>query len=161
MWLAKLNWDESLPSNLHSQWFNYRNQLTCLNNIRIPRHSICLKPTRIQIHEFSDASKEAYGGSIYLRSEDATSLIQVTLLCAKLKVALLKTKTIPRLELCRALIATNLTAKVCKSLNSRIDNIFLWTDSTIVLNWIQGTPHTLPVFVSNRVSQIQRVSTNA
>ncbi|XP_018368325.1 PREDICTED: uncharacterized protein LOC108764537 [Trachymyrmex cornetzi] len=161
LWLAKTEWDESLLSGIQSQWLEYRNQLACLNNIIIPRHSICSNPVRIQIHGFSDASKDAYGGCVYLRSQNATESVHVSLLCAKSRVAPLKTETIPRLELCGALTVARLVSKVSRSMSCKIDQIFLWTDSTIVLNWIQGQPHTQLVFVANRVSQVQQLDLDA
>ncbi len=33
--------------------------------------------------------------------------------------------------------------------------VFYWTDSTCVLGWIQREPQSLPVFVKNRVQEIQ------
>ena len=32
--------------------------------------------------------------------------------------------------------------------------MFLWTDSSTVLGWLQRTPNSLKTFVSNRVTQI-------
>ncbi|MCI0558466.1 MAG: hypothetical protein MN733_08220, partial [Nitrososphaera sp.] len=40
----------------------------------------------------------------------------------------------------------------------KIDQTFLWTDSTIVLHWIHTSPHQLKTFVANRVSEIQSKS---
>ena len=39
--------------------------------------------------------------------------------------------------------------------------IFCWTDSSIVLSWLQKQPATLSVFVANRVSTIQTKLTSA
>ena len=38
-----------------------------------------------------------------------------------------------------------------------MDQTFAWTDSTIVINWIQGNPHRFKVFVGNRVVQIMEL----
>ena len=35
-----------------------------------------------------------------------------------------------------------------------MEDVFAWTDSTIVLNWIQGNPRRFKTYVGNRVSQI-------
>ena len=45
--------------------------------------------------------------------------------------------------------------KCLSTLDVRIDSIFLWTDSTIVLSWIAGEPRMWKTYVSNRVSEIQ------
>ena len=40
------------------------------------------------------------------------------------------------------------------------DNVFLWTDSTIVLHWVSATPPTWQTFVANRVAEIQELTVN-
>ncbi|RVE43224.1 hypothetical protein evm_012104, partial [Chilo suppressalis] len=58
-----------------------------------------------------DASQAAYGACAYIRSVDQNGRVWVKLLCAKSRVAPLKSTTIPRLELCDALLAAELSAK--------------------------------------------------
>lgn len=67
----------------------------------------------------------------------------------------LKSLTIQRLELSGALLLTSLLSVVRKSLTVNVSRIVYWTDSTIVLQWIKSSPHTLKTFVANRVSEIQ------
>ena len=46
----------------------------------------------------------------------------------------------------------------CKHvLNIPINDTFAWTNSTIVLSWLQGSPHRFKVFVGNRVAQIMEL----
>nr|CAH7746946.1 unnamed protein product [Callosobruchus chinensis] len=52
-----------------------------------------------KIHCFCDASKDAYATCIYMRSVNKQGDYNVQLLCAKTKVAPLKSVTIPKLEL--------------------------------------------------------------
>ena len=42
-------------------------------------------------------------------------------------------------------------------LNMPIDHTYAWTDSTIVLCWLQGNPRHFKVFVGNRVAQIMEL----
>ncbi|CAF4918244.1 unnamed protein product [Pieris macdunnoughi] len=78
---------------------------------------------------------------------------------AKSKVAPVRTRlTIPKLELSGAVLLTRLINHV-KSIfgqNMNIQKCFAWTDSQIVLAWLQASVHVLEVFVVNRVCQIQQ-----
>ncbi|XP_050300129.1 uncharacterized protein LOC126738734 [Anthonomus grandis grandis] len=158
LWLNKLSWDESLPSDLNTRWCNFKQQLPKLNYVKIPRHVLCYNPVSIEIHGFSDASLEAYGACIYLRSVTKSGDMQVRLLCSKSKVSPLKVLTIPRLELCAAYLLATLVNKVRILMNLKFDACYLWTDSSVCLSWIKTPPNLLQTFVGNRVCQIQSMS---
>ncbi|XP_033359916.1 uncharacterized protein LOC117238812 [Bombus vosnesenskii] len=107
------------------------------------------------IHGFCDASEKAYGACVYLRSINSDGHIQTQLFTARSKVAPLKSLTIPRLGLSGALLLTSLMSVVSKSLTINVSRIMYWTDSTIVLQWIKSSPHTLKTFVANCVAELQ------
>ena len=70
----------------------------------------------------------------------------------------MKTQSIPRLELCAALLGVNLLDAVVKSLSKlkmKIQSKHAWTDSTIVLAWLLNEPSQWSTFVANRISKIQ------
>ncbi|XP_076375571.1 uncharacterized protein LOC143258910 [Megalopta genalis] len=155
LWQIKLDWDKSVPHNIHSTWVNYCSQLNLLNNMAFPRPILLSDVAATQLHGFCDASEIGYGACIYLRSSNANGQIQSRLLCAKSRVAPLKSVTLPRLELCGAQLLVKLYATVLNSIHVRIDQTIFWTDSTITLHWINSSPHLLKAFVANRVSDIQ------
>ena len=99
VWSLKVDWDESLPADLHSEWNRYYAKLPLLNNIRFPRKTIMKSAIEIELHGFCDASERAYGACVYLRTCNSVGNIQTKLPTAKSKVAPLKLQTIPRLEL--------------------------------------------------------------
>ncbi|XP_074032056.1 uncharacterized protein [Leptinotarsa decemlineata] len=157
LWKLKLSWDESLPSNLHTEWSNYQSQLQCLNSIKIPRQASCPNPVSVQFHGYCDASQTAYGACIYIRCSDTLGNCTSNLYCAKTRVAPLKVLTIPRLELSGALLLAELVDKA-RSSSWNIEKIIYWCDCTICISWINTSPHILKTFVANRVAKIQNIS---
>ncbi|KAK9703507.1 Pao retrotransposon peptidase [Popillia japonica] len=105
LWMEKLTWDEPVSTSIQTKCTSYRYNLSKLNDLQIPRYALC-KPTNVEIHDFSDASLQGYGACIYLRSVDQQNNIGVNSLCTKTKVAPLKPITIPKLDLCPALLLT-------------------------------------------------------
>ncbi|CAH2207694.1 jg24468 [Pararge aegeria aegeria] len=128
--------------------------LSTLNKIIIPRHVIGLEPLSIELHIFSDASQVAYGACAYVRTVSNDNTITNRLLCAKAKVAPVKPLTIPRLELSGAVLSARLFKKISDSLRCKFNKVVFWTDSTIVLGWLQMAPNLLKTFVQNRVVEI-------
>lgn len=157
LWLLKISWDEPVPNELSRIWINFTKQLSDAISLKIPRQVTSNNPKNIQLHGFSDSSINAYGACIYIRCEDLNGKIATQLLCAKSRVAPLKVISLPRLELCGALLLTKLLKGVRTALDLSIDKLFYWTDSTIVLCWLSLEPRNLKTFVGNRVSEIQQI----
>ena len=64
--------------------------------------------------------------------------------------------TIPKLELCAALLLSQLFQQISKDINLNFNKVFLWSDSEIVLHWINNNTSNLKDrFVSNRIKKIQ------
>lgn len=81
--------------------------------------------------------------------------MQSHLLCAKSKVAPIKSITVPKRDLCGALLLAKLLKEVVGSLKLKVDSVSLWCDSSVVISWIGSPANQFNVFVSNRISQIQ------
>ncbi|XP_018372878.1 PREDICTED: uncharacterized protein LOC108767463, partial [Trachymyrmex cornetzi] len=159
LWQSGVHWDESVPQNLHARWLKLRAQLFDLNQIRIPRGVRLNSDLHfIQLHGFCDASQSAYGACIYVRTESSSGEYHSELLCSKSRVAPIKATSLPRLELSAALLLARLIASVQASLDVSYIQIFLWSDSTISLNWIASPSRRWSVFVANRVGEIQRLT---
>lgn len=158
LWKYKLDWDDEVPSEIGIQWDNLRNHLGDLVTIKIPRRVICDNCCNLQLHCFSDASEAAYGACIYVRSTDNDGRHQVKLLCAKSRVAPIKVITLPRLELCAAVVSSKLFSVVKRNMNVSPSKVFFWCDSRIVLAWLAAEPTQWKTFVSNRVSEIQQLT---
>lgn len=100
IWRSGLEWDESLPEDIHEKWIRLRQQLPRLNDLRMSRWVGFGGDARcVQLHGFCDASKRAYGACVYVRRKSATGLPLVELLISKSRVAPMKAISVPRLEL--------------------------------------------------------------
>ena len=108
----------------------------------------------MEIHGFSDASEAAYAAVVYLRITDESGNVRASLVMSKTKVAPIKRLTIPRLELCGAQLLAQLIQHVRQVFAIPLDRVYAWTDSTIVLNWLDGSPKRFKTYAGNRVSTI-------
>ena len=157
LWQKKVEWDQPLDEELsleHQQW---REQLSVLKTVTIPR---CYFQsgiiTSISLHGFSDASVAAYASVVYIRATYQDREPTSRLVVAKSKVAPLKSVSIPRLELCAAEMVAELLAITSNTLNIPTENLHGWCDSTVALAWLRGSPSRYKTFVANRVASAAR-----
>ncbi|GFQ93761.1 integrase catalytic domain-containing protein [Trichonephila clavata] len=157
IWLLKIDWDQNLPRQEIENFQRYVAELHQLKDLKIPRCILLKDSVAVHLIGFADASAQAYGACLYVKSENANET-QIRLLCSKTRVAPLKTLSIPRLELLAATLLSKLTSKIIKIIDLEFDEVHLFSDSKVVLDWIQMQPHLLKVFVANRVSLIQELT---
>ena len=152
------DWDEAVDEEIRVRWERWRNELFLLEGINVPR---CLKPqgfgkvTSAQLHSMSDASTIGYGQCSYIRLEDEHGTVHLSFLMGKARVSPKKTVSIPRLELAAAAVAV----KIADSLKGELDydslEEYYWTDSKVVLSYINNESRRFHVYVANRVQLIQ------
>ncbi|XP_049279325.1 uncharacterized protein LOC125761836 [Anopheles funestus] len=155
LWKQKIGWDDPVDEATRKEWQDLQKSLSQLHRIAIPRCVTFDGVVACEIHGFSDASSYAYGACIYLRSLFPDGSAKLQLLTSKSKLAPLHDLSIPRKELCAALLLTRLLKRVLPALNMKLREIVLWCDSTIVLAWIGKPLNQLQLFVRNRIAVIQ------
>ena len=58
LWLLKINWDDTLPSDIAKRWHAWLDDLLSINHIKIPRWTGLLPEVDLfQIHGFAETSK--------------------------------------------------------------------------------------------------------
>ena len=153
-----LDWDDPIPEGIKARWERWRMEILQLKTFSIAR---CFKPKDFgsivssELHHFSDASNKGYGQCSYLRLVDENERIHCTFVTGKSRVAPLKPVTIPRLELTAAVWSVRGGEQLHQELEYSIDRDIYWTDSKVVLGYIQNESKRFHVFVANRVQEIQ------
>ncbi|XP_025407092.1 uncharacterized protein LOC112681043 [Sipha flava] len=162
LWKLGLHWDTPLPTHLHCSWDQFVRELPELDSIILPRHIDIRSHTEIQLIGFSDASSNGYAANVYLRVISTSNSINIYFVTCKTKVTPLKAAdphaslSIPRLELCGALLLAQTLNQVKTLLMSEISisRVLAWTDSTVVLSWLTAPQKTFKIFVTNRIAKI-------
>lgn len=116
LWTSGIGgWDDPIPEAVNKSWQRYQRELKCIQHLTIPRPIMMDGDVKYELHAFSDSSEKGYAAAIYLRC-DPGETVQCHLITAKTKVSPLKRVTIPRLELCGAVLAAQLLHHVQKVL---------------------------------------------
>lgn len=152
-------WDDPLPADKEQYWRAWRESLKDLEQLSIPRPyvpaSLCSTQRR-EICVFSDASTIAIAAVAYLRVVDSAGQCHLGFVMGKAKLAPRPAHTIPRLELCAAVLAVEMAELIAQELDLDIQSVTFYTDSTIVLGYINNTSRRFYVYVANRVNRIRK-----
>ncbi|XP_021378856.1 uncharacterized protein LOC110466593 [Mizuhopecten yessoensis] len=132
---ATSDWDEPLAEDKRHEWESWQNSFTRLNGCRVPRQYLKdgQDSSVEELHIYSDASKEAIAAVAYFCHGDKESRVSSSFILGKAKVAPAHGHTIPRLELCAAVLATELGQVVCEQLDVDPATIHYHTDSNAIL----------------------------
>ena len=149
LWKANISWDCVLPQNLVLEWEKLVFDLKKILKITIPRN-VTIYP-EMSIHIFADASSLAYGCICYLVHEMRGDLV-----LAKSKVAPIKSKSLPQLELTAINLAARMAVFIKNSYKNMISflNTVIWTDSQICLHWIHNKNKVKKPYVIQRLKNI-------
>ncbi len=158
-----MGWDDPLPDGLQPGWEHWKADLFNLEKIQVPH---CIVPagfgkiTKREIHNFSDASMRGYGQCSYLRLGNEQGDIHCSLLMEKSRVAPLKVTKISRLELTAAVVSVAVNYMLKEEMNITDAEAYFWTDSQVVLGYINNEARRFHTFVANRVQRINRTTTS-
>ena len=135
----QLGWDEPIPDVMHAQWVRLFQDMYALKDLKFKQ---CIKPNDAignpTLVVYADASNTAYSTCVYIRFELKNGTFSAQLLAAKSRIAPIRQITVPRLELCTAVLSARLQKAIEKETSFVFDRILHLTDSRVVRSQIQN-----------------------
>jgi len=156
-WCRGLSWDAPLPDDIRVDWAAFVAELTALITFEVPRYINVRQGSPCLLLGFCDASQLGYAAVAYVRIIDAPTDNCIFLLGSKTKLAPVKPLTVPRLELNAAVLLARWLGRLNHILAPQLNivGIHAWSDSMIVLSWLNVPHESFKTYVSNRVHQVQ------
>lgn len=115
IWDLKVEWDEKVPADIATR---FRSELPSLSSILVNRWINYQENSEVELHGFCDASEKAYAAVVYTKIVNG-GRAEIRLVASKTRVAPKKTKTtLPRLELCGAVLLSHLLKSTKESLQN-------------------------------------------
>lgn len=154
-------WDSPLPENLKAEWLKWKSSLQCLQELQIPRCYTSLSPSAASSRElcvFADASTKAIAAVAYLKVTNTDGHSEVGFVLGKAKLAPVKETTIPRLELCAAVLAVEIAEFAVSNMDLHMNSVSFFSDSKVVLGYVNNEQRRFYVYVSNRVQCIRQAT---
>ncbi|XP_037528681.1 uncharacterized protein LOC119405929 [Rhipicephalus sanguineus] len=152
------DWDTPLSDERKQSWDEWKNSLQALHHLHVRRtyvpNSTAEAATR-EIHVFSDASTGAIAAVAYLRVTDRQGNTNVGFVMGKAKLAPQPDHTVPRLELCAAVLAVEMADVILRELDFQPSAVTFYTDSKVVLGYIHNETRRFYVYVANRIQRIR------
>lgn len=122
----RLAWDDQIPVKEAKEWERWLHTLPDLEKISVTRcyKQQCFEQVRnVQLHIFSDGSELGNGACAYLRLTNEDGIVSCSIVAGKSRLAPIKQTSVPRLELCGAVVASRLYAIAADELEIDIDKL--------------------------------------
>ena len=158
---SHLDWDDPLPLHLKSDWDAWVDQLRDIPNIKLRRSYRPRgfgEPIKHELHTFADASVESIGVVAYIRQLNSKGDVSIAFVQGSSKVAPKLAVSVPRMELCAAVHASEQATRIIAELDLQFDAVCFYTDSKVVLGYIHNRDKTFTRYVTSRVSRILNAS---
>ena len=146
-------WDQAVPDDLQPRINKLATHYATMPDISVPRQISPLL-TSAELHIVTDASISAFPAVIYARQPPSdTTPARLVFVLGKSRVAPIKQRSVPKLELEASVLGVRLLRTVLNAFKCNVRQIIFWTDSCVVLDWIQNQKK-LKTFVAHRVNEI-------
>ena len=150
------HWDEELLKDTVERFLEWSAELPKLAEITIPGSYFSGNFEQLELHMFGESSQDVFSANAFIRAQVNTSSgpkTELAFVLGTARVAPMKVMTIPKPEPQAALMATRLKQDICRVLTVHVNKVFMWTDSTTVLQWLNSTSKQ-QIFIANRVCEI-------
>ena len=144
------HWDVPVSEEHEATWTKLASDIEGLSALSFPRESFS-SDSEMDLVLFCDASTSAYGYVAYAVQGGKSNLV-----LAKAKVAPLKKRSLPQLELLGALTGVQGLLSLLNCFNN-VKNIFVGLDAQICLSWITSPISTKNVYTANRIKDIKEI----
>ena len=149
---SKNHWDECVSAEVAQSWYHLSRDLEGLSDVEFPRYTLS-EEVPGNLYLFCDASKSAYGFAAYMVQNGNSHLI-----FSKVKVAPLKSRTLPVLELLSVFLAFKCLHQILKNFSKFTSNVYISSDAQIVLSWLlSDVLQTKSIYTKNRVKNIHEM----
>jgi len=161
LWKKGYDWKKPLDQEEDERWRSWLNDLPNVQKLEFDR---VIKPgdpetyKSCQLHVFSDASKDAFAASAYIRIEykDGRRPIHTNFIQCKYHINPSKPpRSIPKLELMGLHLGAELANHIRETLDISKEDTFLWTDSKTALQWVNMEPRSLRILAHNYTTKIK------
>ncbi|CAC5417070.1 unnamed protein product [Mytilus coruscus] len=152
--IVNSRWDYAMSVESRLEWMDFFKELFDIEQLKFHR---CLKPDNAvgdpMLVIFSDGSKLAYGTCAYVRWGTAHGGFESRLVIAKNRIAPTKQMSVPRLELCGAVLAARIRQKLVEEMDYKFSRVIHIVDSMIVRAQIQRESYGFGTFVATKGSR--------
>ena len=154
------DWDDVLEATTIRKLDRWLEDMVQMKEVSVPR---CIAPDMsnlksVELHVFCDASDNAYAAVAYIRVMKSDGSVHCAFVFGKSRLAPLKTRSIPRLELMAAVLAVEIYLMLNVEMRISVGRVVFWSDSKVVLCCIKSRTRRFPRFTANRVSSIQQAT---
>ena len=154
IWESKVGWDDPLSKNLILEWGKLKTDLEKLPELKFDRLAY---DENVTLYILCDSSKTSYGFVCYACSNGS----KPNLVFSKVKIAPIKTRSLPTLELMAAFLALKCLPTILEAIGRKIRDVYIAVDAQIVLTWIlTKTVKAKNICARNRVKDISEFRKN-
>ncbi|KAG5666894.1 hypothetical protein PVAND_014901 [Polypedilum vanderplanki] len=167
-WRKGIEWDEQISEEDADDWITWLKDIEKIGKLKIPRQYCLLNKLEdcenLELHVFCDAGKEAFAAvGYFVVTTNGKRHTNIVLAKAKVTPVKLGSKLeiseMPRLESLSCLIAARLCHTIVSLHSKLLMDIYLWSDSEIVLRWIKKRNHRLPKYAHSIIDEILELTT--